>query len=507
MILQAGDTVGPYTIDSPVGQGGMAVVYKAHHARLDRYVAIKIMHESFLQDDDFRERFAREARIVARLEHPNIVPIYDYNEYNNVPYLVMKYIDGLTLKRLAFKRGLSLVETADMMAEIAAAMDYAHQRNILHRDMKPSNIIIDSDNRPYITDFGLARIAEVGASTISHDVMLGTPYYISPEQARGEKELDHHTDLYSLGIILYELIAGTVPFVADTPYAIVHNHIYQPVPLPSEHNQDLSPEIDAVLIRALAKEPADRYHSATEMIQAFKMALDVSDVKDPSASVVVTTPSVKPKNEDAPAQPRIGASLEVRRDEKGRRLQVESSFDMGSIDFNDLGKRFSSSVQNLTSMIEDRIDSELQSRGGKITMSEEEELRARIAKRLKKRQEVASHVAWYLVVNMSLWAIWFFVGGGFPWPIFPTFFWGLGVFGDITDYYTKYGPGAQKREEYIDREVARELERSNSRRGQFKSKNDAMPLDEIVGGAVRLNEDGEFTESFVEEQQQRARRR
>lgn len=502
MILQQGDRVGQYEIDAAIGQGGMAAVYKAYHERLDRYVAIKMMHETFLQDTDFRERFVREARIVARLEHPNIVPIYDYDEYSGIPYLVMRLVDGMTLKRRSLKKGCTLAETAAILTDVASALDYAHSVGVLHRDMKPSNIILSHDDRPYITDFGLARIADTGASTISHDMMLGTPYYISPEQAHGEKTLDHRTDIYSLGVILYELVAGRVPFMADTPYAIVHGHIYQQPEPPSTYNETLSPEVDAVLARALAKDPDKRYDSATAMIQAFKMALDHSDVKSPDESIVVQTPVDHRQSQgdgDVITDPRTGE--DVRMTETGRKVRLESSFDMGNIDFGDLGRRLGSGVQNITSMIEERIDSELKQRN--INLTEEERVRRQVEKRLKKRQELAQHIMMYLMVNGVLWFIMISSGHPFPWPIFPTVFWGMGVVGDVHDYYTNYGPGAKKREETIEREVERELERRGSSRVKKKTMPvDAARLEDLQDGDrnVRINKDGEFTDSFVEEQ-------
>ncbi|MBF8257475.1 MAG: Serine/threonine protein kinase [Anaerolineales bacterium] len=223
MTFAVGENVGPYRIIEQLGQGGMATVHKAYHAALDRYVAIKVLHPAFLQDPNFLKRFQREAKAVARLEHPNIVPVYDFAEHAGQPYLVMKYIEGDTLKarlrsgRLSKEEGLHIVEAA------GSALSYAHQRTILHRDIKPSNILISPDGSIYLADFGLARMGEAGESTLSADMMLGTPQYISPEQARGEKNLDAGTDIYSFGVVLYEMVVGRVPFNADTPFSIIHD--------------------------------------------------------------------------------------------------------------------------------------------------------------------------------------------------------------------------------------------------------------------------------------------
>ncbi len=280
MAWQAGENVGPYRIVGQLGQGGMATVYKAYHPQLDRYVAIKVMHEAFQEDDAFIARFEREAKIVARLEHPHIVPVYGYDRYEGQPYLVMKYIEGKTLKRFLKNGPLPLEEILRIMTAVADALNYAHKQGVLHRDIKPSNIMIADDGTPYLTDFGLARIAQAGESTLSQDMLLGTPHYISPEQARGEQNLDGRTDIYSFGIVLYELVVGRVPFSADTPYAIIHDHIYTPLPLPTRVNPNIPEAVETVLLKALAKSPKDRFENANALMQAFKKAVETSNLTE-----------------------------------------------------------------------------------------------------------------------------------------------------------------------------------------------------------------------------------
>lgn len=272
MPFVAGENVGAYRLTEKLGRGGMATVYKAYHAKLDRYVAIKALHPAFLEDPNFLARFQREARVVAKLEHPNIVPIYDFAEHEGRPYLVMKYIQGETLKARLKGEGVTADETVAIVEAVGQSLTYAHERGILHRDVKPSNVLLADDGGIYLADFGLARIAEAGESTLSGDMMLGTPQYISPEQAMGASDLDEGTDIYSFGVMLYELTVGQVPFSADTPFSIIHDHIYTPLPLPSKINADMPEALERVLLKALAKEREDRYEQVDDLVAAFKSA-------------------------------------------------------------------------------------------------------------------------------------------------------------------------------------------------------------------------------------------
>lgn len=273
MSFAAGENVGPYRIIEQLGQGGMASVFKAYHPALDRFVAIKVLHPAFKEEPNFLSRFQREARVVARLEHPNIVPIYDFAEHQGQPYLVMKYIEGETLKARLNQGPLSKEEALKIVQAVGAALTYAHERGVLHRDVKPSNILLSPDGSIYLADFGLARMAEAGASTLSKDVMMGTPQYISPEQAKGSIELHESTDVYSFGVVLYELVVGRVPFNADTPFSIIHDHIYTPLPLPSKVNPKVPEVIERVLLKSLAKNPADRFQMVEALVRAFRAAV------------------------------------------------------------------------------------------------------------------------------------------------------------------------------------------------------------------------------------------
>ena len=269
-----GENVGPYRLIEKLGKGGMATVFKAYHPSLDRYVAIKALHPAFMEHPGFIDRFEREAKVVAKLEHPNIVPIHDFSEHEDRPYLVLKYVRGETLKARLEKSKLTYKESRHVFRVISSALAYAHQEGVLHRDVKPSNVLIEKGGQIYLADFGLARIAETSQTTLSGQMMMGTPHYISPEQAKGLGDLDSGTDIYSLGVMMYELLVGEVPFQADTPFSVIHDHIYSPLPLPIELNPDLTEDIQKAILKALAKKREDRYESIPAMMSAFLRAFD-----------------------------------------------------------------------------------------------------------------------------------------------------------------------------------------------------------------------------------------
>ena len=273
MSFTIGENVGPYRIIEQLGQGGMATVFKAYHAALDRYVAIKVLHPAFKEEPNFLSRFQREARVVARLEHPNIVPIYDFAEHKGQPYLVMKFIEGQTLKAHMNEKPLTKEEAVQIVDDVGGALAYAHKQGVLHRDVKPSNVLLSPEGSIYLADFGLARMAQAGASTLSKDVMLGTPQYISPEQGQGVRDLDQGTDIYSFGVLLYEMVVGRVPFNADTPFSIIHDHIYTPLPLPSTVNPNVPEVVERVLLKSLAKDRKDRFETVEQQVLAFRTAV------------------------------------------------------------------------------------------------------------------------------------------------------------------------------------------------------------------------------------------
>lgn len=293
MSFKVGENIGPYRIIEQLGHGGMATVYKAYHASLDRYVAVKALHQAFNEDATFTARFQREARVVAKLEHSHIVPVYDYSEHESRPYLVMKFIEGDTLKARFQKGALSAQEIEQVADSVGSALGYAHQQGVLHRDIKPSNVLLSNEGIMYLADFGLARIAQAGESTLSSDSIMGTPQYISPEQAMGKKDLDAGTDIYSFGVMLYEMVVGQVPFSADTPFSIIHDHIYTPLPLPRDVNPTVPEPVQRVLLKALAKERTDRFDTVEDLVNAFKSAWTEAGVPMQGTAITMRPTSLK----------------------------------------------------------------------------------------------------------------------------------------------------------------------------------------------------------------------
>jgi serine/threonine-protein kinase len=254
---------GRYRIMRKLGAGGMADVYLAEDQELGRRVAIKILNGRHANDDQFIERFRREAKNAAALNHPNIVSIYDRGEAEDTYYIAMEFLDGRSLKELIVGRGAAPINVAiEYARQILSALRFAHRHGIVHRDIKPHNVLVDAEGRVKVTDFGIAR---AGTSQMTETgSIVGTAQYLSPEQARGG-EVDPRSDLYSLGVVLYELLTGKTPFDGETPVEIAMKHLSNAPKPPSKLRSDVPPELDKVVLRALAKNPDDRYQSADEM--------------------------------------------------------------------------------------------------------------------------------------------------------------------------------------------------------------------------------------------------
>ncbi len=267
-----GRTIGNYRIVEQIGMGGMATVYKAYDPDTDRYVAIKILAHHFLQDPTFRQRFQREAKAIAKLEHLHILPIFAYGEEDGIAYMVMRYLKAGTLTDRIRQGPLPFSEASRLLHQIAGALDHAHAHGVLHRDVKPSNVLLDADGNAFLTDFGIAKMVEATVDLTAGGI-LGTPAYMSPEQCQGNRELTPASDIFSLGIILYEMVTGRTPFQAETPIALIHMQLYEPMPPPCQLRPDLPEDGQRVILKALAREPESRYQTCQAMATAFDQAL------------------------------------------------------------------------------------------------------------------------------------------------------------------------------------------------------------------------------------------
>lgn len=267
-----GKTLGQYRIETKIGSGGMATVFKAYQASLDRYVAIKVLPPSFAsQNPVFVERFQREAKAIARLNHPNILPVYDFGVDHDYSYIVMRYVEGAQTLGQIIPYALRTEWIVYLISQVANALTYAHHRGVVHRDVKPSNILLDGE-WVLLSDFGLAKVEQAVAHFTDDGKSIGTPAYMSPEQARGE-EVDHRSDIYSLGVILYEMLTHQIPHDAPTPLGIMLKRTTQPPPSPRSINPAIPPNLEKVILRALALKPEDRYDSAADYVVDLKQAL------------------------------------------------------------------------------------------------------------------------------------------------------------------------------------------------------------------------------------------
>ncbi|MDX6486553.1 MAG: eukaryotic-like serine/threonine-protein kinase, partial [Gaiellaceae bacterium] len=303
---------GRYQVVRKLGAGGMANVYLAEDQELGRRVAIKILNERHANDEQFVERFRREAKNAAALSHPNIVSIYDRGEAEGTYYIAMEFLDGRTLKELVISRGPAPVTVSiEYARQILQALRFAHKHGIVHRDIKPHNVLVDAEGRVKVTDFGIAR---AGTSQMTEaGSIVGTAQYLSPEQARGTA-VDQRSDLYSLGIVLYELLTGTLPFNGDTPVEIAMKHLSTVPEPPSATRPDIPRDLDLIVMRALAKNPEERYQSAEEMdadLERFARGSAVSSVTEESATQIMRAPldPIAATAATMIAPPRRGAQL------------------------------------------------------------------------------------------------------------------------------------------------------------------------------------------------------
>jgi serine/threonine-protein kinase len=290
-----------------LGEGGMAKVYRAHDPSFDREVALKVLPREFLHHKTFQKRFELEAKTIASLEHEHIVPVYDFGQEDGQPFIVMRYMRGGSLADRLDKGPLTPAETSTMLVELADALDLAHRAGVVHRDLKPANILFDAVGKPFLSDFGIVKIAEE-TSTFTGSGVVGTPAYMSPEQVEGEGRLDGRSDIYALGVIAFEMLSGKRPYTADTPMRLAMKHVLEPVPDVRTFRKNLPASVAQVLQKTLQKSPKDRYASAREFANALKQAVDT-----PAA------PPTKVLDEEGGAEP-------VAKKRRGRGWRVVAGF-------------------------------------------------------------------------------------------------------------------------------------------------------------------------------------
>jgi eukaryotic-like serine/threonine-protein kinase len=297
--VSAGDLIaGRYELVELIGRGGMSSVWRSHDRLLDRTVAIKVLHEQYTTDEEYVERFRREARSVAQLSHPNIVTVIDRGEEGGRQYIVFEYVEGENLKQVIERSGPLPVRDALLLAlQMARALGFAHDRGLIHRDVKPQNVLLNENGQAKMTDFGIARSVDVDGVTITGTV-LGTSEYIAPEQARGQR-VDALTDVYSLGVVLYELLTGGVPFQGENFVAIALRHVNEPAPSVLQRRPDVPPRLGVAIERAMAKRPEDRFASMGELVAELEACLDELDPASEEATMISRRPVPQPRRRRA----------------------------------------------------------------------------------------------------------------------------------------------------------------------------------------------------------------
>ena len=288
-----------YELKEELGQGGMATVYRAYDPLFEREVALKILKQELLANPQIRERFERETKIIAKLEHAAIVPVYDVGRDKDQLFFVMRYMAGGSLSDRIQNKSMTFTEIAYIIQRVAAALDYAHDKGVIHRDLKPGNILFDEYDNPYISDFGIAKLSQASIKLTSSGI-IGTPTYMSPEQAQGE-DVDGRSDIYSLGVILFEMLSGKTPFEATTPLGMAFKHAADPIPHILDINPNLPPGVETVIERVMAKDRDQRYSSGAEFANAFS-----ATINEDSKLIVPVPPRVTINEEQMTAPPSIG---------------------------------------------------------------------------------------------------------------------------------------------------------------------------------------------------------
>ncbi|HUF39491.1 MAG TPA: serine/threonine-protein kinase [Anaerolineales bacterium] len=310
--------IGRYVIKGEIGRGGMASVYHAHDPRFDRDVAVKILPIALTHDPQFRVRFEREAKTIGLLEHPAIVPVYDFGEDDGTPYIVMRMMTGGSLSERLEEGPLTAQEAESIISRIGQALDVAHSKGIIHRDLKPGNILFDQYGNAFLSDFGIARLSE-GGSTLTGSQIIGTPAYMSPEQIQGDRQIDGRSDIYALGIILFHILTKDMPFKADTPAKLMMAHVLDPVPAISKLRPELPEGTDQVIEKAMQKDPDDRYPTGAAMAVDFTAVVKGQAINASPTRAAIPTPVVDGATVQADGAELAGSETIVRRGDGSER--------------------------------------------------------------------------------------------------------------------------------------------------------------------------------------------
>ncbi|MGA8922455.1 MAG: serine/threonine-protein kinase, partial [Candidatus Dormiibacterota bacterium] len=288
MSISPGTRLGQYEVQDFIGQGAMGLVYRAYHAQLERTGAVKVM-QAISPDPDSTARFRHEAQAIAQMRHPNILNVYDFGEYEGTPYMIVEYVSGGSLANRLSQGMIDQAAALNFLRGIAAGLDYAHSRGVVHRDIKPANVLLEPDDTPVIADFGLAKLLQGSSLKSMTGVTTGTPAYMAPEQVTGAR-VGPAADRYSLATIAYEMLTGVIPFDGEALMELLYAQVHREPPPPSTRNRSLSPRVDAVLMRGLAKDPNARWETSTAFVRALEEALGPKPAAAVARTMVMSSP-------------------------------------------------------------------------------------------------------------------------------------------------------------------------------------------------------------------------